>query len=130
MKIRSMVWGCIAALATLPAAAADVDGRWNASVDTPQGPFAMVFEFKADGEKLTGAMSNDFMGSTPISDGVIKGNEFSFKLTIMAGPAGDITIKYRGYVKGDDLNLLSTFEGTPPEGAPEGEQTLVAKRAK
>ena len=74
MKIRSMALGLAAALLTLPALADEVTGKWNLSVDTPQGPFAMVFDLKAEGETLTGAMSNDFMGATRISDGTVKGN--------------------------------------------------------
>lgn len=130
MKMASAMAGLAAALLATAGMAAEVDGKWSASVETPQGPFAMVFELKADGEKLTGAMSNDFMGSTPISDGEIKGNEFRFRLVIDGGPGGPLSILYKGYVRGDMLNLLSTFEGTPPPGAPEGEQPLVATRQK
>jgi hypothetical protein len=130
MKKHWYLPGIAAALFAAQAWSAEVDGKWLASVETPQGPFSMEFDLKADGDKLTGAMSNDMMGSTPIADGKIMGNEFTFRLIIDAGPGGQITILYKGYVKGDDLNLLTTFEGTPPPGAPEGEQPLVAKRAK
>ena len=38
-------------------------GRWNASVETPQGPFAFTFEFAVDAAgKLTGSMNNEFIG--------------------------------------------------------------------
>jgi hypothetical protein len=122
--------GAVLVLAALPAAAQNAVGKWNASVETPNGPFAMVFEFLVDAAgKLTGSMSNDFMGSTPIKDGSIKGDDLAFKLTIEGGPDGPMTISYNGTVKGDELALTSKFEGTPPGGGP-AEQTLKATRAK
>jgi len=52
------------ALFALPLAAqTGVAGKWNASVDTPNGPFAFVFEFIVDAAgKLTGSMQNEFIG--------------------------------------------------------------------
>jgi hypothetical protein len=129
MKIRTMALGLAAALLALPAMSDEVTGKWNLSVDTPQGPFAIVFELKAEGDKLTGSMSNDFMGTTPISDGTVMGNDLTFRLVIDGGPGGPMKINYKGTVKGDDLTLVSKFEGDPPPGT-EGEQTAVAKRAK
>lgn len=127
MKIRMLAMGLIASLAALPALAADIDGKWNASVDTPQGALVLVFEFKADGEKLSGTISNDMMGNLPISEGTVKGNDVTFKLSIDGGPAGAITVAYKGAVKGDDLTLVSKFDAGQGEAM---ETQLVAKRAK
>src|SRR5262249_41777751 len=131
MKVRNLVVVAALALLALPAVAqTGVNGKWNASVDTPNGPFALVFEFLVDAAgKLTGSLQNEFIGSIPIKDAVIKGNELSFKLTIDGGPNGAMNISYTGTVKGDDLELKSKFEGAPPGGGP-AEQTLVAHRAK
>ncbi len=126
MKFRMLAFGLLAMLAALPTLAADIDGKWNASVDTPQGALALVFELKADGDKLSGTMSSDMTGAVPISEGTIKGNEVTFKLNIDAGPGGALTIAYRGAVKGDDLKLISKFDA----GQGESETELVAKRAK
>lgn len=130
MAIRRLGLAAILALMALPAAAQQgVAGKWNVSVDTPNGPFQMVFEFAVDGDHLTGTMSNDFVGTTPISEGMIKGNEVSFKLALQGGPNGQaMTIDYKGMVKGDELALTSTFEGAPPNGGP-AEQKLTATRA-
>jgi len=104
-------------------------GRWNASIETPQGPFAFSFEFAVDAAgKLTGSMNNEFFGATPIKDGVVNGNDVSFKLTFAGAPDGDMTISYTGTVKGDELALTSKFEGAPPGGGP-AEQSFTAKRA-
>ncbi|HLF11329.1 MAG TPA: hypothetical protein VJA26_08940 [Gammaproteobacteria bacterium] len=98
-------------------------------METPQGPFQMLFEFVVDGGNLTGSMSNDFMGAMPISEGAIQGNELSFKLTFQGGPDGPMTISYKGTVKGDELALTSKFEGTPPGGGL-AEVALTATRVK
>ena len=106
-------------------------GKWNASVETPQGPFAFTFEFAVDAAgKLTGSMNNEFIGAIPIKDGVAKGNDVSFKLSIAGAPDGSVmNISYTGTVKGDELALTSKFEGTPPGGGP-AETKLTATRAK
>jgi hypothetical protein len=131
MRVRSLVLGAALALLALPGAAqTGAAGKWNASVDTPNGPFAFVFEFLVDAAgKLTGSMQNEFVGSLPIKDAMLKGNDLSFKLTIEGGPNGAMTISYKGTVKGDDLELKSKFEGAPPGGGP-AEQSFVAHRAK
>lgn len=87
----------------------------------------MVFDFEVDGNTLSGTMSNDFMGSVPIADGMINGNELSFKLSLEFGPGGAMTINYKGMVDGDTMKLTSTFEGAPPGGGP-AEQELTATR--
>lgn len=128
MKIRHLGAAAALTLFALPAAADGPAGKWNLSVDTPQGPFALVFDFQVDGDQLTGSMSNDFMGATPISDGVVDGNEVSFKLTIEGTPNGAMTINYDGVVDGDELTLTSRVEGGMPGGGPD-EQTMTATRA-
>jgi len=131
MKVRNLIVGAALALLLLPAGAqTGANGKWNASIDTPNGPITLVFEFLADAAgKLTGTLQNEFFGSIPIKDGVIKGNDLSFKLTIDGGPNGAMNISYNGTVKGDELQLTSKFEGAPPGGGP-AEQKLVAHRAK
>lgn len=130
MSIRSLVLGVAVALLALPTAAQEAVGKWNASVDTANGPFAFVFEFLVDAAgKLTGSMQNEFFGVTPIKDTALSGNELSFKLTFEGGPDGPMTIIYKGIVKGDELAMTSTFEGAPPGGGP-AEQSFTARRAK
>ena len=76
MAIRSFLYGVALVGLALPAIAQQgVAGKWNASIDTPNGPFALVFEFLVDAAgKLTGSMRNDFTGSLPIEDAVLSGN--------------------------------------------------------
>jgi hypothetical protein len=129
MKLRSCVLGLVAVLTSLPALASNIEGKWNATVDGgPAGPIELVFEFKAEGEKLTGNLSAAMMPApTPISDGVIKGEDVSFKLSIaMMEGAPPLVISYVGKVKGDELNLNSVLDmGQGPVETP-----VLAKRAK
>ena len=106
-------------------------GRWNASVDTPQGPFAFTFDFVVDAPgKLSGAMNNEFFGATPIKEGVVDGNNISFKLTFEGAPdGGAMTVNYTGTVKGDELAMTSKFQGEVPGGGP-AEMSCTATRAK
>ena len=130
MNIRKLAFAATLALLSVPALADGVAGKWNASVDSPQGPFALTFDFAVDGGKLTGTLQNDFIGSIPITDGTVMGNNVAFKLTIaMDGLPEPLKISYTGTVKGDELALTSKFEGAPPGGGP-AEQQLTATRAK
>ena len=123
LAVALLAFSCFAASAQQGAA-----GRWNASVDSEFGPFAFVFEFLVDAAgKLTGSMQSEFFNA-PIKEAVLDGEKLSFKLTI-DGPEGAMNISYTGVVKGDELQLTSKFEGTPPGGGP-AEMTLTATRAK
>jgi hypothetical protein len=130
MPFRVLLAVAVAALALPVLAQQGIAGRWNASVDTPQGPFAFAFDFLVDAAgKLTGSMTNEFFGATPIKDGVVNGSNVAFKLTFAGAPEGDMTISYTGTVKGDELALTSKFEGAPPGGGP-AEMSFTATRAK
>jgi hypothetical protein len=131
MARRHLALAAALALFALPLAAqTGVAGKWNASVDSPQGPFALVFEFVVDAAgTLTGTLQNEFFGSIPIKDATINGNDISFKVSIDGGPNGAMNIGYKGTVKGDELALTSKFEGEVPGGGP-AEMQLKATRAK
>jgi hypothetical protein len=131
MTRRSLVLAAAIALFALPIAAQNgVAGKWNASVDTPNGPIALVFEFIIDAAgMLTGSLQNEFIGSIPIKDGVAKGNDISFKLSIEGGPNGAMNIGYKGTVKGDELAMTSKLDGEVPGGGP-AEASFTATRAK
>jgi len=94
---------------TITAYSADVDGKWSGTINTPTGSFEQTFTFKADGSKLTGALS--VMGmETPITDGKIDGNEISFFLKLNSGPV-PFTVAYTGVVSADEIKLSGDAEG-------------------
>jgi hypothetical protein len=56
-----------------------INGAWLAKVQGPQGDMELTFTFKVDGNKLVGTDSSA-MGSIPLTNGVVQGNEFSFDI--------------------------------------------------
>src|SRR5258708_325379 len=65
------------------AAAVDVTGKWDFAVETSAGSGAPKFEFKQDGEKLTGSYSGQ-LGEAKLT-GTVKGNDITFKFSIELG---------------------------------------------
>lgn len=110
MTIRTLALGLLFAAA--PAFAADIDGKWVGSVDSPNGPVMINYTFKAEGAVLTGATTGPDGTPLPIKDGKIAGNTLSFTLTLDFG-AGPTTFNYTGEVSGSDLKLHTSFMDMP-----------------
>lgn len=128
MKTRQYVLGLATMLLALPLLAADIDGKWHASVDGgTAGPVELQFDLKAEGEKLTGTLTAPMRPATPISDGIVKGEDVSFTLAFpMMEGAPPLLIQYTGKLKGDELDLVSVFDmGQGPV-----KTTVAAKRAR
>ena len=105
----------------LTAYAADIDGVWTSTFDTPRGEQHYTYTFKADGDKLTGTAKND-RGEVKIEDGTIKGKEISFTEN-RSFQDQTIAIKYKGQIDGDQITFtreVGTFATA----------TIVAKREK
>lgn len=93
---------------TACAFAADVTGKWTAEFTTPVGGAQKyTFEFKVDGEKLTGKAHFERMGQKGEADlleGKITGDEISFIENLDAG--GDVLrISYKGKIAGDEIKF-------------------------
>ena len=108
-------------LLTVPAFAAEVDGKWTGSIATPNGEFQQTFTFKADGAKLTGSMTGFDGAEIPIKDGNIDGGKISFSITLDFGPM-PFTLSYTGVVSAEQIKLSGDAGGMPFE--------LVIKKAK
>ena len=76
MKLRAIVISLL--FLAVSAFAADVDGKWTGSVNTPNGDFPVTFNFKADGAALTGSMLNMDGSNIPVKDGKIDGANIAF----------------------------------------------------
>jgi hypothetical protein len=83
--------------------AQDITGNWKGTVNNQ---FEINYTFKVDGEKLTGSSKGPDGTDTPISDGVIKGDDLSFSLDIMGSPT-----KIKGKIKGDTITLAFAVNG-------------------
>ena len=88
----------------LTAAAADVTGTWKGTAQTPAGAAERTFNFKVDGNKLTGDTTSDMFGKSVIEDGKVDGDNISFTLTISV-QGNEAKVNYSGKVKGDQIDF-------------------------
>ncbi len=103
--------------------AADVTGKWTAQVPGRGGQTReTTFNFKAEGEKLSGTMSGP-QGDIDISDGKISGDDISFVVKMSFG-GNDVKLNFKGKVAGDEIKFTRTREGSDQS------QEFTAKRAK
>jgi len=61
--------------------AADVTGKWVGNIETPNGPIELTYEFKADGEALTGTVASA-MGSLPLNKGKVAGAVLTYEVVL------------------------------------------------
>ena len=108
----SLFMMCAVLLAAVPAHAADVDGKWNGSLDTPMGAVPVAFTFKADGAALTGTMSGPDGGELAIKNGKIDGDKVSFVVSIDFGGMA-LDLNYTGVVKPDTMQMTLDVMGMP-----------------
>src|SRR6266481_6371302 len=85
MLRRTVLAALIGAALSCAALAADISGAWEFTVETSQGSGSPSFEFKQDGEKLTGTYSGMF-GKAPLR-GTVKGDqvELTFEVSNVDG---------------------------------------------
>jgi hypothetical protein len=110
MKIGILALGLL--LATTSAIAADIDGKWVGSIDSPQGAMAITYTFKSEGTTLTGSTAGPDGTPLAIKDGKVDGNKVSFTLTLDFGQ-GPTTFVYTGEVSATDLKLHTKFMDMP-----------------
>lgn len=101
--------------------AADANGKWTTTISTQIGELAYTYDFKIEGDKLTGKAKSQF-GDIEITEGKVSGDVITFVENInFDGNA--IRIEYSGKVAGDEIK----FTRKVGEFATE---EFVAKRAK
>ena len=88
--------------------AADISGKWAGKGE--QGP-GWVFNFKADGSKVTGTMQGADGKERPINDGKLEGDTLSFSVNSeWQGQA--IKLVMKGKVSGEKIELrVDTEDG-------------------
>ena len=105
--------------------AADVTGRWKSEFDTQIGHLKYIYEFKADGGKLTGKALREREGEKTeleIKDGKVSGADISFVETVKF-QGQDVRVEYKGKVAGDEIKFTRTVAESIKE-------EMVAKRVK
>ncbi len=99
------------ALGTVTALAADVTGKWNATVETPRGTQNLTFDFHADGATLTGKVTTP-RGDSDITDGKIDGDNISFTQVVNFN-GNEMKINYTGKADGDAIKFTRTVGDRP-----------------
>lgn len=97
--------------------AAGVDGKWEGSLDMGMGgpPMVYSFDFKTDGDILTGTTLGFRNQKMPITDGTFDGTHISFSVKTNFGGMKSTT-KYTGTFYGDTLQLTSETETSGGSG--------------
>ena len=100
------------ALGTVTAFAADITGKWTATVETPRGTQNLSFDFHVDGAALTGKITSP-RGDSDISDGKVDGDTVTFNQTVNFN-GNDMKIAYKGMISGDSIKFTRTVGDRPP----------------
>jgi hypothetical protein len=133
MKNRVVWLSALVAGASLVALAAGIDGKWTADVQGRNGTTTQTLTLKSGGTSLTGSLDAGRGMPTDISEGMINGNDVSFKV-VREFNGNSITTTYKGTLSGDELKLTGTREGGGGggggKGGGRGPQELTFKRAK
>jgi hypothetical protein len=111
----------LAAVCLMPAFAADIDGKWTATFDTPMGSVTTTWDLKADGTKLTGKATST-MGERDVTEGKIDGKEVSW-VEVVDANGNSLRIVCKGTLNGDEIKLTRTVGDY-------GTTETVAKRVK
>lgn len=104
----------LAFMLTVPAIAADVDGKWSGTVDTPGGQFPVNFTFKADGAMLAGSLAGPDGAEIPIKDGKLEGSNISFSISLDFGGM-PFELSYKGIVSPEQIQFTGEAGGMPFE---------------
>ncbi len=123
--IKALLVVSVAILCLTQVFAADISGKWTTVINTGIGEMNYTFEFKVDGEKLTGkalmSMGNGSSESA-LTEGSVKGDQISFVETLKV-QGQELRCEYKGKVSGDEIR------GSRQVGS-YGTEDFVAKRAK
>lgn len=102
-KILCVCAALIMAFTAASAFAADLTGSWTGKSAGPNGEgFQITFNFKVDGDKLTGTMAGPQGDPMEISEGKVDGDKLSFIVSF-----NGMTIKHEGVITGDTIKLTS-----------------------
>ncbi len=114
MKKYFVLLTALLAFTAMVILAADIDGTWTAETQGKNGPQTQKLVLKANGKVLTGKMEGG-RGATDISDGMVDGNNVSFKV-VNDFNGKQFTREYKGMLNGKtELKLETQGRGGPQE---------------
>jgi hypothetical protein len=79
-------------------------------LSTGNGDLPIGFQFKSEGEKLTGSMIGPDGTPFPIDAGKVEGNNISFSATLTFN-GNPFTLTYKGVLAENQINFTSDFNG-------------------
>ena len=124
MRIRTpLLFLSLGALLASIGLAADVNGKWVASMPGRNGNREVTYNFKVDGDTLSGTASGFRGQEMPITDGKVSGDTISFS-TKAEFNGNTIVTRYRGTLAGDEIRFTVEREGGGQS------REFTAKRAK
>jgi hypothetical protein len=95
------------------ASAADVNGKFKATIDAPDGAHTLTFDLKTSGQTLTGTVNVDpSVPNRPVEDGKVQGDTiaFAFMTEYQGSP---IRLVCRGSLANGDLKMsMGTEDGS------------------
>ena len=92
--------------------AADVDGKWTGTMNTPNGDIPVGFTFQADGATLNGSTMGPDGGEVKIANGKIDGSNISFSITFDFGGM-PLVLNYKGVVSKEQIKFTIDIMGMP-----------------
>lgn len=123
MKTRFLGVLALLVAVALPAAAADLPGKWTAEFETPIGVQKYTYEFQKTGDALTGEATFERSignGKVQLKNVKVDGDKISFDEPL-AVDGNELTISYSGTLAGDELKLTRVVGDF-------GTEQLTAKR--
>ena len=122
---RIVLIAVVVLLGLVPAFAADITGKWTTVITTGIGAMNYTFDFKVEGDKLTGKAVMSMEGNSSesaLTEGSVKGTDISFVETLKV-QGQELRCEYKGKISGDEIR------GSRQVGS-YGTEEFVAKRAK
>lgn len=122
---RVLLLVSVVLLCQVASSAADISGKWTASIQTGIGVMNYIFDFKVEGAKLMGkaVMSMDGGSSeSAITEGSVEGDQISFVETLKV-QGQELRAEYKGKISGDEI------QGSRQVGS-YGDEEFIARRAK
>jgi hypothetical protein len=112
--MRLFAFTMVFLLAAGIACGADIDGKWEGELDMMGQTMPVSYNFKADGNVLTGTTPGMQGEEMELQDGKIDGNNISFSIVFdMMGQ--ETKIDYKGVVEGNEIKLSFDMMGQTTE---------------
>jgi hypothetical protein len=97
------------ALFALACFGGDLNGKWSAKVQSPNGELDVTYTFKVEDGKITGEVSSH-MGEFKITEGTVTGDDVNFILTVSMN-GEERKVPHKGKLDGDSLKMTLDMGG-------------------